>query len=313
MTTAGLCRAAGLSRQAFYQGCRERARRACDEQAIITAVQHERRSQPRVGTRKLVRMLRDGRAAIGRDRLFAVLRKHDLLVKPKKKLVRTTYRDESLPVYRNLLYDLELVGPNHVWVSDITYLNTDEGYVYLALLTDLMSRKIVGWYASGSLCATTTIAALQHALQELPADQWPILHSDRGCQYCCHEYVAVARERGLPISMTEQNHCYENCYAERVNGILKNEFNLDATFRTRTHAYRAIKQAIDVYNHRRLHTSLGFRTPAQVHDRAAQSPLQSGEADRLPCIPSAQSGKGTGLRPFPLNPFPKIFFNPTEN
>lgn len=258
-----------MSRQAFYQGCRQRARRAYDEQVIITAVLEERRIQPRVGTRKLVRELRNSGITIGRDRLFEVLRKHDLLVAPKKRLVRTTYRDESLPVYRNLLYALEPTGPNHVWVSDITYIKTEEGDLYLALITDLVSRKIVGWYACDSLCATTAIKALEVALRDLPADRWPIHHSDRGCQYCCHEYVAVLRQRGLPISMTEQNHCYENCYAERVNGILKAEFNLDAKFRTRAQAHRAIQEAIEVYNHRRLHTSLGLRTPADVHRLAA--------------------------------------------
>lgn len=269
MTTVGLCRVAGLSRQAYYQGCRERVRRACNEEAIVAAVRQERRIQPRIGTRKLVPTVRNAGVAMGRDRLFEVLRKHDLLVAPKKKLVRTTYRDESLPVYRNLLYHLEPTGPNHVWVSDITYIKTEEGDLYLALITDLMSRKIVGWYACDSLCATTAIKALEVALKDLPPDRWPIHHSDRGCQYCCHEYVAVLRQRGLPISMTEQNHCYENCYAERVNGILKDELNLDARFRTRAQAYRAIEQAIGIYNHRRLHTSLGLRTPAEVHQLAA--------------------------------------------
>lgn len=269
MTTAGLCRVAGLSRQAYYQGCRERARRACDEEAILVVVRGERRIQPRVGTRKLLQTLHQAGLVVGRDRLFEVLRKHELLVAPKKKLVRTTYRDESLPVYRNLLYALEPTGPNHVWVSDITYIKTEEGDLYLALITDLISRKIVGWYGSDSLCASTAIRALKAALQDLPADRWPIHHSDRGCQYCCHEYVAVLRQRGLPISMTEQNHCYENCYAERVNGILKDEFNLDAKFRTRAQAHRAIEQAIETYNHRRLHTSLGLRTPAEVHQLAA--------------------------------------------
>ncbi len=295
MTTTGLCRVAGLSRQAYYQGCRERARRACDEQAIIAVVREERRIQPRVGTRKLLRTVQTAGLAVGRDRLFEVLRKHDLLVAPKKKIVRTTYRDESLPVYRNLLYEFEPTEPNHVWVSDITYINTAEGYVYLALLTDLVSRKIVGWYACESLCATTTIAALERALKNLPADHRPILHSDRGCQYCCHEYVALARQRGLLISMTEQNHCYENCYAERVNGILKDEFNLDVRFRTRAQAYRAIQQAIEVYNHRRLHTSLGYRTPAHVYESAAKA----GRLTASPAPPLLNPVRGRGCAPSP--------------
>ena len=172
-------------------------------------------------------------------------------------------------MYRNLLYELTPTRPNHAWVSDITYIATDEGFVYLALVTDLVSRCIVGWSVSDSLSATVAVEALQAALKELPADRWPIHHSDRGCQYCCHEYVAVAQQRGLPISMTEQNHCYENCYAERVNGIIKDEYNLDSCFRTQAQAYRAIEQAIDTYNHLRPHSSLAMQAPSEVHRRAA--------------------------------------------
>jgi transposase InsO family protein len=232
-------------------------------------VQHTRRIHPRIGTRKLVSLLHRQDVSIGRDRLMELLRTHDMLVQPKKRSVRTTYRDDSLPVYRNLLYDLQPTRPNHVWVSDITYIETDEGYVYLALVTDLVSRRIVGWHAADSLCATGAIEALQRALTELPADRWPIHHSDRGCQYCCHEYVDVLQKHDLPISMTEQNHCYENCYAERVNGILKDEYNLDFKFRTRDQARRAAEQAIAAYNSRRPHSSLSMRTPDEVHRSAA--------------------------------------------
>lgn len=269
MTTQGLCKAAGLSRQAYYQGRRTRSRRACDGQRVIQAVRQERQIQPRIGTRKLIKMLKREGINIGRDRLFTLLREEDMLVQPKKKLVRTTYHDESLPVYRNLLYELEATLPHQVWVSDITYIVTDEGFVYLSLITDLVSRMIVGSNASTSLTASGALLALQRAIGSLPPDRWPIHHSDRGCQYCCHEYVAALQQRGLPISMTEQNHCYENCYAERVNGILKDEFHLDASFRTRAQAYRAIEQAIHTYNHRRLHSSLGLQTPCSVHLLAA--------------------------------------------
>lgn len=269
MTISGLCRAAGLTRQAFYQGRQGRARQALAGETIIAAVQKERRLQPRIGSRKLVGLLSKSGIAIGRDRLIELLRNRDLLVRRKKKGVRTTFRDTSLPVYRNLLYDLAPTRPNHVWVSDITYIDTDEGYLYLALVTDLASRQIVGWHAADSLTAAGAIQALQSALAQLPADRYPIHHSDRGCQYCCHEYVRVLRERALPISMTEQNHCYENCYAERVNGILKDEYNLDLKFRTREHARQAIAQAITTYNQRRPHSSLGMRTPSEVHQLAA--------------------------------------------
>lgn len=269
VTRSGLCRAAGISRQAYYQGRRERQRAARDTECILEAVQRERRFQPRVGARKLQGHLRAAGVEVGRDVLFRILDDNDLLVAPKKKAVRTTYYDDSLPVYRNLLYGLEPTQPHQVWVSDATFIATDEGFIYLSLITDLASRCVVGWNAGDTHTAAESIKALQMALAQLPADRWPIHHSDRGSQYCCHEYVAVLANRSLPISMTEQNHCYENCYAERVNGILKDEFHLDRPFRTRDQARRAIAESIHTYNTRRLHTSLQMRTPKQVHQPAA--------------------------------------------
>lgn len=269
VTRSGLCRAAGISRQAYYQGRHQRQRAARDTEHILAAVQRERRLQPRVGVRKLQCHLRAAGVEVGRDALFRTLGENDLLVAPKKKAVRTTYHDSSLPVYRNLLYELEPTQPHQVWVSDVTFIRLDDGFVYLSLITDLVSRCIVGWNASETNTARDCIQALQMALAQLPCDRRPVHHSDRGSQYCCHEYAAVLTSRSLPISMTEQNHCYENCYAERVNGILKDEFHLDRTFRSPAQARHAIAEAIQTYNSRRLHTSLQMRTPNQVHQLAA--------------------------------------------
>jgi len=225
---------------------------------------------PRVGARKLQKLLgQHHQVTVGRDALFDLLRAQDLLVEPKPGKARTTYHDPALPVYRNLLYALEPTQPHQVWVSDLTFIDTDEGFVYLSLVTDRVSRRIVGWNAGDSCHASESIKALHRAIQALPPGRWPIHHSDRGSQYCCHDYVAVLQARGLPISMTEENHCYENSCAERVNGILKAEFNLDATFHTRAHAKVAIAQAIHTYNTRRPHTSLQLRTPDEVHQQAA--------------------------------------------
>jgi len=269
VTLSGLCRVAGISRQAYYAGRRERQRKACRSEELLDAVRRERMVLPRVGTRKLQVLLRRRGLEVGRDTLFEVLDKNDLLVAAKKKAVRTTYYDESLPVYRNLLYELQPTGPNRVWVSDITYIATDEGFLYLALVTDLVSRQIVGWNVGQTNVAKEAIKALQMAIAQLPPDRYPIHHSDRGCQYCCHEYVEVLQARSLPISMTEQNHCYENCYAERMNGILKDEFHLDRIFRSKAQAQRAIAEAITVYNTYRPHLSLQMRTPNEVHQQAA--------------------------------------------
>jgi putative transposase len=269
VTIQGLCRVAGLSRQAYYRGRRERRRRDFAHEEILEAVRRERRDQPRVGARKLQALLQRAGLTVGRDRLFALLRHRALLVAPKRKKVRTTYHDPALPVYRNLLYELEPTQPHQVWVSDLTFISTDEGFVYLSLITDLVSRRIVGWNAGPSAQASESLKALQMAIAALPSGRWPIHHSDRGSQYCCHEYVAVLNARSLPISMTEENHCYENCYAERVNGILKDEFNLDHLFRTHAQAKTAIAQAVATYNTRRLHSSLQLRTPDEVHRQAA--------------------------------------------
>lgn len=269
MSVSGLCRLAGLSRQGYYAGRRERGRKACDAQGLLDAVRCERALQPRIGTRKLQFLLHCRGLVVGRDRLFEILREDDLLVPPKKKAVRTTWHDQSLPVYRNLLYQLEPTGPNQVWVGDITYVATDEGFLYLSLVTDLVSRLIVGWNAGDTNEAEEAIKAVQMAMAQLPPDRFPIHHSDRGSQYCCHDYVTVLQGRSLPISMTEHNHCYENCYAERVNGILKDEFNLDRLFRTKAQARGAIAQAITTYNTLRPHLSLHMRTPDEVHQHAA--------------------------------------------
>jgi len=269
VTLSGLCRVAGISRQGYYRGRRERQRKACRSEELLDAVRCERRVQPRVGTRKLQVLLRRQGLAVGRDTLFEVLDKNDLLVPAKKKAVRTTYYDQSLPVFRNLLYELQPTEPNQVWVSDITYIATDEGVLYLSLITDLVSRRIVGWNAGETNVAKEAINALQMAIGQLPPNRFPIHHSDRGCQYCSHDYVAVLQAHSLPVSMTEQNHCYENCYAERVNGILKDEFHLDRIFRTKDQAQRAIAEAITTYNTHRPHLSLQMRTPNEVHQQAA--------------------------------------------
>jgi len=154
-------------------------------------------------------------------------------------------------------------------VSDVTYIRTEEGFLYAALITDAYSRKIVGCHIGDSLEAEGCLAALRQALREMPAGRHPIHHSDRGCQYCCHAYVELLQKHELPISMTEVLHCYENAKAERVNGILKGEYELDQTFRTKAQACKAFYQAVHLYNFRRPHEMLGYRFPGVVHAEAA--------------------------------------------
>jgi len=163
---------------------------------------------------------------IGRDRFFEVLDEQGLLLERLPKAPRTTNSRHSLPVFRNLLADMEPTGPNQAWVSDITYIRTDEGFLYLSLITDDWSRKIVGYHAGDTLETEGCLRALERAVNELVDDLFPLHHSDRGSQYCSHLYTGKLREYGLGISMTEENHCYENAKAEWVNGILKQEYGL---------------------------------------------------------------------------------------
>lgn len=270
-----VCAQAGMSRQNYYAGrrVRERAQVAAAEVAaaeVVALVQAERAVPPRIGGRKLWRVLGPALAAagvtLGRDRFFAVLRAGDLLLAPRRSAAPcTTHSSHCLPVFKNEIRALELAGPNEVWVSDVTYVRTREGFVYLSLITDKWSRKIVGHCAAADLTVAGTLRALEGALAELPAGTRPIHHSDRGSQYCCHEYVARLAASGLGISMTEVDHCAENALAERVNGILKGEYALDGEFADRGQAGAVIATAVRLYNTRRLHTALGYRVPAVVH------------------------------------------------
>jgi putative transposase len=272
-SVAVLCARVGMSRQNYYAARRLRQRREIDETLIVDLVRRERRQQPRLGGRKLLNLLRtdfeEAGIQIGRDRLFELLAESDLLVTPKPGQPRTTNSRHSLPVFGNLLTGKVLYSPNEAWVSDLTYIRTDEGFLYAALITDAYSRKIVGAHIDDSLEAEGCLLALEQAISALPSGKHPIHHSDRGCQYCCHEYVERLQAAGMPISMTQVMHCYENAQAERVNGILKQEYELDRRFRTKAQARKAFEQAVWLYNHRRPHLRLNYRFPAEVHEVAA--------------------------------------------
>lgn len=272
VTVSGLCRRAGMSRQALYKERRQRRRREVDESAILDLVRRERHLQPRLGGRKLLRLLRGDLKrmgiSIGRDRFFDLLRRHGLLIEPPRRSCRTTYSAHGFATFGNLLKGAAIDGPHQAWVSDITYIRTDEGFAYLSLISDLHSRQIVGWEVSPSLCAEGPLRALEMALRQLPAGAAPIHHSDRGIQYCCQAYVESLQRRGVSISMTEDNHCYENAQAERLNGIMKQEYGLGGTFRRRHEVRPAVAQGVMLYNTRRPHTSLDYRTPSQAHQAA---------------------------------------------
>ena len=206
---------------------------------------------------------------MGRDTLFNILRKHNMLIHRKKYSSRTTNSLHRFYKYKNIIKDVEVTTPNQVWVSDITYIRTIKGFCYLALITDMYSRKIVGYDISNSLELKGCERALNKALYQAKDIKGLIHHSDRGIQYCSNMYTQILKRNNIAISMTEENHCYENAIAERVNGILKDEFYLDQTFDSLQHAKKATKNAIKLYNEIRLHLSLEYKTPNMVYKLTA--------------------------------------------
>jgi putative transposase len=264
-----VCSVMKRSRQSYYNAMQTRRRADIDHQKLSQLVDPIKRLMPRLGGKKLRYLLQDQMAEnaikMGRDRFFDWLRKQDLLVKPKKRYAHTTQSNHRFWVYNNLIKDLEVSGPNKVWVSDITYLRTRQGFCYLALITDAYSRKIVGYDVSDSLELEGCRRALDVAIQTANNIGQLIHHSDRGIQYCSNQYTGLLQKRGIKISMAAKGDCYENALAERVNGILKDEFNLDTTFHSKEHAIETVHQSIYIYNQHRPHWAIDLQTPNQRH------------------------------------------------
>jgi putative transposase len=260
-----IANAYGYSRQGYYKRLRYEVRRQKEETGILEAVRKEREQLPRTGGRKLQHNLQGKGIVVGRDRLLSLLRQNDLLITRKKNYRKTTNSNHGFQVYRNLVKDKELTAPNQVLVSDITYIHTLEGYCYLTLLMDLFSRKVTGYHLSRSLSVEGSLRALRIAIRSLKHTKGVIHHSDRGVQYCCKDYTKLLKRRKMQISMTEKDHVYENANAERLNGILKQELMLGGTLPSLSVAKAVVRNAIELYNNKRLHTALNFRTPAEVH------------------------------------------------
>lgn len=268
-----MCKVLGYTRDAYYKRCQRRCRGWVQRGVILKLVKNERVEQPRVGTRKLHRhiqpQLKRAGFPVGRDKLFEILREEQLLVQPKRRFSKTTYSRHRYAVAPNLVKNLEITGCNQVWVSDITYIRIRDGFAYLFLVTDAYSRKVIGYHLSRDLTHYSALLALDMAVITAGDVSGTIHHSDRGCQYCCHEYLRFLRQRGMDSSMTDESHCYQNAIAERLNGILKDEFNLDAHFASFDHALNAVRLAINTYCNKRFHCSLNLRTPQEVYALAA--------------------------------------------
>jgi len=238
---------------------------------VACYVRRVRLRQPRIGTRKLHYLLSNQSnddLKVGRDRLFGILTEHRLLVLPKRAYHKTTHSFHRFYRHPNLLKpgpdQITAAAPEHVWVADITYLPSRSGPLYLSLVTDAYSRKIVGHHVHESLHAESVAMAFRHALRQRRSNQVLIHHSDRGIQYCSALYQALHMHHNVQCSMTDGYDCYQNALAERVNGTLKNELMLRSPGDLKQ-ARAMVREAIEVYNTERPHLSLKYKTPDAVH------------------------------------------------
>lgn len=202
---------------------------------------------------------------MGRDVLFNFLRAEHLLIRPKRSYVKTTNSKHWMKKYPNLLANVQIERPEQVWVSDITYIKTDQGYRYLSLVTDAYSKKIMGYQLSPNLSVEGPLKALTMAIRARKLKRDLIHHSDRGLQYCSAEYIKCLLDNEISISMTQNGDPYENAIAERVNGILKYEFLWVDGFKDENVATKTIEQSVNIYNCERPHLSWNMLTPEQAH------------------------------------------------
>jgi putative transposase len=274
------CRLFGKTRQGWYKQQANLDNVVLRDAIVLKHVGELRQHMPRIGARKLHYLLNpilmQHGMQVGRDRLFDILANYGLLVRRRKRRkVLTTDSNHPFKKYSNLIKNMTIYGPQHLWVSDITYINLKEKYCYLSLITDAYSRKIVGFCLWPNLRKEGPLNALDMAIAgRTDLNKELIHHSDRGLQYCCTEYISRLNRQHIAISMTQKGDPYENALAERINETLKIEFGLDRKFDNFQQAQKIVANTISIYNSYRPHTSIDFLTPNQAHMKNGQIPAR---------------------------------------
>lgn len=266
---AVLCRLFGKTRHAYYDYLWRKESSLVKEDIVLQEVLSIRKDLPRLGTRKLHYVLQNKLAShqitFGRDYLFDLLSEHKLLIRQRKRKAITTDSRHWMRKYSNLVKGLVITRPEQVWVSDITYIRLTNQWGYLSLITDAYSRKIMGYNFRQDLAAEGCINALKMALNTRLYNESIIHHSDRGSQYCSHNYIDLLLKNNIAISMTENGDPYENALAERVNGIIKTEFNLYSSSLGFDQTEHQVSKSIKSYNELRPHASCDYLTPNRAH------------------------------------------------
>ena len=265
-----MCGLFGKTRQAYYRHLNYKYVEMATEEIVLSLVYEYRSEMGRIGCRKLQHLINSRLPEdmkVGRDALYTLLERNSLLHKRRRKSVRTTWSNHWMHKYPNLITGVIPTASNQIWVSDITYIETvNDGFMYLHLVTDLYSRKIMGWCLSPTLHAEYTLKALEMAIRNAGCCLTGLIHhSDRGCQYCCERYVSLLKSSGILISMTQSGDPLENAVAERVNGIIKNEWLMHENIIDGNIALKRISEIVNIYNNIRPHASLNYLTPESAY------------------------------------------------
>lgn len=276
---AKLCSWFGVTRQAYYQNSWKAIDTSIEEELLIQQIKEIRKNHRRMGTRKLYEKLtpfmQEHSIKIGRDALFNLVAANHLQVRRRKRRIQTTQSFHWLRKYPNLIRDFVPTAPNQLWVSDITYWKiNDKQHLYISFITDAFSHKIVGYHIAETLEAVESIKALKMALSTFERAEnhsQLIHHSDRGIQYCSKDYVKLLQDYHIQISMTENGDPLENAIAERINGIIKEEYLYDYQVNSIKDAQELLSQVVRLYNSDRPHMSIGNLTPNQIH----QNPIKT--------------------------------------
>jgi putative transposase len=262
------CNLFGIDRQVYYRRIKRKINKEAKAIEVVSMIDQVRQSMPRLGGKKSYHILMNDLKSmkIGRDKLFDILRANHLLIQPKRRYHVTTNSHHRFRKHQNLILDLEINRPNQVWVSDITYIGKREKPCYLSIVTDAYSKKIMGYYVADNMNTESSVKALNMAIKQRKGQGIPLIHhSDRGLQYCANDYQNTLNKNGILPSMTQNSDPYENAVAERINGILKQEFMIDKYNLDLKFMKQIVKESISIYNELRPHYSNFMLTPNKMH------------------------------------------------
>lgn len=264
------CYLFGVNRQVYYRKIKRKSIKQAKAAEVVSMVLEVRKSMPRLGTKKTYHVLLDElqMIKIGRDKLFDILRANHLLIQPKRSYHITTNSHHRFRKHKNHILELEINRPEQVWVSNITYIGKREKPCYLSIITDAYSKKIMGYNVADNMNVQSSVVALKMAVNQRKNKVIPLIHhSDRGLQYCANNYQSILNKNGILPSMTQNSDPYENAVAERINGILKQEFMIDKYNLDLSFMKQIVKESITIYNTQRPHYSNYMLTPEKMHEQ----------------------------------------------